>query len=114
MLSSLVLAACGLVLVLASKLVLQGRHRGDLSARAVSALLVGAAGAWCLARALAGPPVPWPDLLLPVGVALWIGGAMWRRRGAPMRRRSDWSEFERTLSAPPSAVHRQPWAGPPH
>lgn len=94
----LILILCGLVMLLAAMLVLHVSHAAELSMRSVSALLIGAGGAWCIARAFLGPPAALPDLLLPLGVAIWIAGALWRGLA--------W--------AAPAAggVMRAPWAGP--
>lgn len=83
MLSNVILLLCGLVMLLAALLVLHLTHRAEVSLRTIGALLVGAGGAWCVARGTQAAEVPALDLILPVGVALWIVGAMWRRRALP-------------------------------
>ena len=91
MFSDLVLIVCGVVMLLAGLAVLHVAAPGELSWRALSALCIGASGAWALARALSDVPVQLQDLLLPVGVSVWLAGAMWGSRSRPMRRTSDWA-----------------------
>lgn len=93
MLSDAIMFASGLVLLIAGLVVLTTAARGELSHRSVSAMLIGSAGAWCMAQALLPhQPHRLADLLLPAGAAIWICGATWRRRGHPMRRSRDWND----------------------
>lgn len=95
MVVDMVLAACGLVLLLAGFAVLTAVPPGELSARSIAAFIIGLAGALLVVR-LAGPrePATWHDVLLPLGVAVWICRAAWLRRGQPMRRATDWGELD--------------------
>jgi len=96
--SDAVLICSGVVLLLAGLAVLGAADRGECSHSTASALLIGAAGGWCIAQALEPhTPRAWGDLLLPAGVALWVAGALLQRyrtqrphAGRPMRRASDW------------------------
>ena len=95
MLLSLVGVVCGLALILAAKAVLRLSHQGELSLRSVAAFMVGVSGAWLLARSLGqDADLTWNDVFLPVGVTGWIVQAAWRRRGAQMRRATDWAELD--------------------
>ena len=76
----LILAACGLVLLLAGFAVLTLTPRAEVSTRTVAAMLVGAAGGWCIVRAMAAGAVPVMDLLLPLGVSVWVLRQAWHGR----------------------------------
>lgn len=110
MFSDAIFLICGVVMVGASLAVLHISRAGELSLRSIAGMLVGAAGAWYVVRALMGPgPTP-GELLLPLGVAIWIAGIAWRRRGHPMRRKGDWVDRRRSVSLP--VVHQSPWLPP--
>lgn len=93
MLADLVLLACGTVMLIAAYVVLATSGRLEISLRVAAALLVGAWGADSLATAMGGHAA-WRDLLGPLGVALWVGQALLRRRGLPMRRSTDWTQLD--------------------
>jgi hypothetical protein len=80
-------------------LVLHLTYRAEISLRTIGALLVGAVGAWCVARASQPVQVPALDLILPVGVALWIIGARWRRRAPGAAGRLDEGSAVITVAA---------------
>lgn len=96
---------CGLTLIAIALMVLASSHAREFSVRVVSAVLIGAGGAWFVARALHAEPIfSDPGGLLLVGVSAWIWDARRRRHGAPMRRASDLR-----LADPPPTVDRSPW-----
>lgn len=114
MFSDVILVACGLVLFLTGVLVLTNSHTAEVSTRSVAALLFSLAGLWCMARVAMAPPVPLGDLALPIGVSIWLLGALWRRRGHPMRRVSDWSGEQLAENDGPETMvmSRGSWLGP--
>lgn len=85
MINEIVLAAAGAVLLVASFVALHSFKQREISCRTVAAFLIGAGGAWCVARAAHGVPVSPLDLVLPVGVALWVVSAGWRYRNQDIR-----------------------------
>jgi len=111
MFSSLILIACGVVLLIAGLLVLTNSHTAEVSARSVAALLFSAAGLWCVSRALTEPPPPWGDLALPLGVSIWVVRALWCRRGRLMRRTADWAAAASGDSST-TDISRGSWLGP--
>ena len=95
MVVDLLMAACGLVLLLAGFAVLTAAPPGELSARSAAAFVIGLSGALLVVRlAEIREPATWRDVLLPLGVAVWICRAAWLRRGQPMRRATDWAELD--------------------
>jgi len=82
----------GIVILLAALMVLKVSGKGELSLRAIAAMLVGIGGAVMIGDALTVTPVPqWCTALLPLGVALWIVHAARRHKGVPMRRVTDFA-----------------------
>jgi len=82
----------GIVILLASLMVLKVGAKGEMSLRAVAAMLVGIGGAVMIGSALTANPVPhWCTAILPLGVALWIVHAARRHKGVPMRRVTDFA-----------------------
>ena len=95
MLNDIVLALCGLVLIVAAMAVLHVSHAAEISVRSASALLIGGAGCYYVGRLfMPHDHAELVDLILPLGAVLWIGQAAWRRRGQPMRRATDWAELD--------------------
>lgn len=87
-------AVCGVVLLIAAAAVLLLGPRFDISLRSVSALGIGAWGAWLIAPAFSERTVEFMDVLPAAAVALWILHALYRRRGKHMRRATDWAELD--------------------
>ena len=104
--------ACGVILVAAALLVLHTSHALEVSPRAAAALMVGAAGAWIVVRALHGERVlqDGPEALLLIGAACWVLAALPRRQHHPLRRASDILEVEEIVARMPPP-ERRPWAG---
>lgn len=111
MFNDLVLIACSAVLFLTAVLVLKTCAAFEISTRSASAGLFAVAAIWCLKRAVVGPPASLAELALPAGVCIWLLGALWRRRGQPMRRASDWNEGHEVAAAA-GAIDRAPWLPP--
>lgn len=85
----------GFVLLLAAVVVLKTAPRLDLSLRTVAAILIGIGGAVQIADAISVEPLPaWEMVALPLGIALWVGRALYARRGQQMRRESDWASLD--------------------
>lgn len=103
---------CGLILVAAALMVLHTSHSLEISPRAAAALMVGAAGAWIIVRALHGEHVLQgdPESLLLIGAACWVMAARRRRRDHPLRRASDLLEVDDIVARTPPP-ERHPWAG---
>jgi hypothetical protein len=77
------MAASGLVIVIASVIVLTLSRRAEVSVRSLAMALVGAGGALLFADAFPGDQVPnWLHAVtLPPGVALWCLYALLQHRG---------------------------------
>lgn len=79
----------GLIMLVTAKMVLDSCRRFEISWRSVNAMLLGASGIWSVLHTITGPALNPPDLLLPGCVVIYILGALWRRYGAPARRKLD-------------------------
>lgn len=114
LLNCLVTVVCGLTLIAAGFAVLHSAHAWEISMRTLAALMIGAAGAWYIARGLYGWQLPddGPEGWLLLGVTLWIWEARYRRRGQPMRRASDLREIEQIVAATPKPQRGAPWLPP--
>lgn len=86
----MVLLTCGLVMLLASQAVLTASARAELSMRALSAICVGGGGIVTIRHALGPAPVEWFEVVLPLGVTLWVLHAAWLHRGVSICSATDW------------------------
>lgn len=114
LLNCLVTVACGLTLFATAFVVLYSAHSLEISIRTIAALMIGAAGAWYIARALNGWQLrdEGPEGWLLLGVTLWIWEARYQRRGQPMRRASDLRDIEQIVAATPKPERGAPWLPP--
>lgn len=80
MINEIVLAAAGSTMLVAAFVALHLSRQREVSCRTVAAFLIGAGGAWCVARAAHGVAVSPLELMLPVGVALWAVSSGWKYR----------------------------------
>lgn len=89
----IVLAACGLVMLLGAIAALLISDKLEVSVRTLAAFLIGAGGAYCLSLALKRPDdLSTFQLLLPMGVTVWLLGLAWEHRSNPnhIHRKGDW------------------------
>lgn len=88
------LAACGLVMLLGAMAALLISNKLEVSVRTLAAFLIGAGGAYCISLALKRPEdFSTFQLLLPMGVTIWLLGLAWDHRRHPnhVHRKDDWN-----------------------
>lgn len=77
----MVMMLSGLVILLAATALLAASARREVSLRSAAALCIGGGAIWTMVQALQPYPRQPADVLLPLGVALWVLYAAWAHRG---------------------------------
>lgn len=93
-----------MVLFLTAVRLFEVSRPGEVSIRSAVAVLVGVGAAWSIAAALEPGHLHPAHALVLFSGACWVGQALWRHRGAPVRhagrRQTDYGDLDPLTSGP--------------